>query len=87
MAPSLPSEATVRSGGEGQVVRMTPPAVAQPQSRRLNLVLRLLLYFGLTWAFVMVVEPLIDRPCLRSCLAKTVFLDKEEGWIRQRPLL
>lgn len=56
MALSLSSKAMVRFRGEGQVARVTLPAVAQPQSRRLNPMLLLFAHFALTWAFVKAVD-------------------------------
>lgn len=58
-APSLSCKAMVRSRGEGQVARVTLPAVAQPQSRRLNPMLRLFAHFALTLAFVEATDPQI----------------------------
>lgn len=58
-APSHSSKATVRSKGEGQVAKVTIPAVAPPLSRRLNLVLRLFAHLVLTWAFVEPADPQI----------------------------
>ena len=67
-APSLPTKTTVRFRGEGQVVKVTLPAVAQPQSRRLNLTSRLLVHFVLTWAFVKAANPQIDgQPSCGPC--------------------
>lgn len=71
-APSLCSKATVRSRGEGQVFRVTVPAVARPQSRRLNLVLRLFAHFALTWAFVEAADPQIVNDPLLVALVVTV---------------
>lgn len=58
-APHLSSEATIRSGGEGQVVRVAKPSWSRPQSRRFRPVLRLFVHFALTWAFVEAADPQI----------------------------
>lgn len=82
-APSLSSKATIRSRGEGQVARVTVPAVAQPQSRRLNHRLRLFAHFALTWAFVEAVDPqIVNGPSfwpLWSRSAMTRLLTREGG--------
>lgn len=76
-ALSLSSKATVRSRGEGQVVRVTVPAVARPQSRRLNPALRLFAHFALTWAFVVAADPqIVNGP---SWWPLVVVLSEREG--------
>lgn len=82
-APSLSSKATIRSRGGGQVARVTVPAVARLQSRRLNPVLRLFAPFALTWAFVEAADAqIVNGPSswpLWSRSAMTVLLEREGG--------
>ncbi len=82
-APSLSSKATIGSRGGGQVSRVTVPAGAQPQSRRLDTVLRLFAPFALTWAFVEAADPqIVNGPSswpLWSRSAMTVLLEREGG--------
>lgn len=81
--PSPSSRARIRSRGEGQVFSATFPAVAQPQSRRFGLPLRLFQHLALTRAFVEAVHPQIVNGSLswpvrsRSALAGS--LAGEEG--------
>ncbi|KAL7380576.1 hypothetical protein ABVT39_020041 [Epinephelus coioides] len=81
----------VWSRGEGQVARVTVPAVARPQSRRLKPVLRLFALFALTGAFVEAADSqIVNGPSswpLWSWSATTVLLEREGVTAQQRPLL
>lgn len=62
---------------------MSVPAVARPQSRRLNPVLRLFSHFALTWAFVKAPDPqIVNGPSLWPVLSRsamTMLLEGEGG--------